>query len=212
MRMFTGSSILKHYARYGADYLAHWGYIGEPTSDNRSKINSAVKLGLPWCLDNGAFKAFDEPAFMRMLTHHQGLPGCVFVVAPDVVGDAEQTLIQFDQWQRIIHEMGYPVALAAQDGLENYPIPWDCFECLFIGGSTTWKLSLAAAGLVAQAKARGKHVHMGRVNGNRRIRYAQSIGCDSADGTGYSIDPSRIGEAMPALKSEQLTLWSFNTC
>jgi len=32
-----------------------------------------------------------------------------------------------------------------------------------------WKLSAAAAGLVAEANDRGKWTHMGRVNGLRRI-------------------------------------------
>ena len=36
---------------------------------------------------------------------------------------------------------------------------------------------------MAEAKRRRKWVHMGRVNSERRIRYAASIGCDSIDGT-----------------------------
>jgi hypothetical protein len=32
-------------------------------------------------------------------------------------------------------------------------------------------------------KRAGKWVHMGRVNTDRRIRYAAAIGCDSIDGT-----------------------------
>jgi hypothetical protein len=34
-------------------------------------------------------------------------------------------------------------------------------------------------------KERGKHVHMGRVNTLRRLRYAEAIGVDSVDGTGW---------------------------
>jgi hypothetical protein len=56
-------------------------------------------------------------------------------------------------------------------------------DALFIGASTEWKLGPSAEALVAQAKDRGKWVHMGRVNSHRRIRYAASIGCDSVDGT-----------------------------
>jgi hypothetical protein len=49
--------------------------------------------------------------------------------------------------------------------------------------STAFKLGDAAARVAAEAKARGKWVHMGRVNTAQRIAYARSIGCDSIDGT-----------------------------
>jgi hypothetical protein len=39
------------------------------------------------------------------------------------------------------------------------------------------------------AKAHGKHVHMGRVNSERRFKYAASIGCDSCDGTFLTYGP-----------------------
>jgi hypothetical protein len=48
---------------------------------------------------------------------------------------------------------------------------------------TEWKLGAWAALLTTLAKARGKYVHMGRVNSLKRYRYAVSIGCDSVDGT-----------------------------
>jgi hypothetical protein len=60
---------------------------------------------------------------------------------------------------------------------------WPRIDALFVGGSTQWKLGPSAEALVAEAKARGKWVHMSRVNSARRIRYAASIGCDSIDGT-----------------------------
>ena len=41
----------------------------------------------------------------------------------------------------------------------------------------------------AEAKRRGKQVHMGRVNSARRYRYAEAIGCDSADGTYIAFGP-----------------------
>lgn len=52
-----------------------------------------------------------------------------------------------------------------------------------------WKLSPVAAGLVREAKARSKWVHMGRVNSRRRWSYAEYIGCDSADGTFLAFGP-----------------------
>ncbi len=67
--------------------------------------------------------------------------------------------------------------------------PWDDFDALFVGGSTEWKLSGSARELVREARARGKSTHMGRVNSLRRLRYAESIGCDSADGTYLIFGP-----------------------
>jgi hypothetical protein len=69
-------------------------------------------------------------------------------------------------------------------------VPWDEFDVLFLGGSTEWKLGEAAAALTAEAKSRGKHVHMGRVNSRKRYRYARSIGCDSVDGTYLVFGPT----------------------
>lgn len=56
---------------------------------------------------------------------------------------------------------------------------------------TEWKLGPACAELVAEAKAKGKWVHMGRVNSLKRLTYADSIGCDSADGTYVGFAPRK---------------------
>lgn len=68
-------------------------------------------------------------------------------------------------------------------------MPWHTFDVLFIGGSTEWKLGPGARALVAEAKRRGKWVHMGRVNSGRRWSYAEHIGCDSVDGTFLAFGP-----------------------
>ena len=47
-------------------------------------------------------------------------------------------------------------------------------------------MSQAALALVREAQARGKHVHFGRVNGLRRLQYANSIGCDTVDGSKWA--------------------------
>jgi hypothetical protein len=77
----------------------------------------------------------------------------------------------------------------AQDGLESLPVPWGDFDALFIGGTTGWKLGPHAREIAAEAKRRGKWVHMGRVNSERRCRYAAAIGCDSVDGTKLVFGP-----------------------
>lgn len=92
-------------------------------------------------------------------------------------------------------------------------LPWDDFDVIFLGGGQSrkylsktnrvsvktckcpkqckhartwmgeWKLTPGAARLVKAARARGKDVHMGRVNSMKRLRAAQDMGCTSADGT-----------------------------
>jgi hypothetical protein len=148
--------------------------------------------GVRWCADNGVFgKGYPGDAKWWAWLEASAVDAatCVFAVAPDVVADAAATLVRSAPWLARIRGLGYPVALAAQDGLEHLTVPWDEFDVLFIGGSTEWKLGAAARALVAEAKARGKHVHMGRVNSERRLRYALHIGCDSADGTYIAFGP-----------------------
>jgi hypothetical protein len=67
-------------------------------------------------------------------------------------------------------------------------VPWE-MGALFIGGSTVYKESAAAASLCAMAKARGVWVHWGRVNGRRRYALAVKAGADSIDGSGFSMFP-----------------------
>lgn len=140
-----------------------------------------------WACDNGAFSGFDEKAFVDMLERAAATGGCKWVAAPDVVGDAVETLELFTAWHHDITEgYGLPIALVAQDGLTFRHVPWGLLDCLFVGGTTEWKLGVEARLLVREAKARGKLVHMGRVNSHRRLRLAKSWGVDSVDGSGYS--------------------------
>lgn len=144
--------------------------------------------GLTWAADNDCFKGLDPRAYVRMLDAVVDTPGrCLFVAVPDVVADAHATAALFEVWWRALARRGLPAALVAQDGIEDLQrwlsMAWPRVDALFIGGSTAWKLGASAEALVAEAKRRGKWVHMGRVNSDRRIRYAASIGCDSIDGT-----------------------------
>lgn len=144
---------------------------------------------MPWACDNAAFSGFDEAAFGRMLDRVAGQAGCLWVAAPDVVGDADATLDLFRAWEPRIRGHRLRVALVAQDGLEGRRVPWSRVDALFLGGSTAWKEGDAARTLARRAAARGKLVHMGRVNSLRRIRLAAAFGCDSIDGSGFSMFP-----------------------
>jgi hypothetical protein len=163
------------------------GYIDTPKQGNFRPER------VTWCADNGCFgKGFKEDHWWAWLQDNAPFAStCRFATAPDVVGDAAATLERSRPWLARIRQLGYKVAFVAQDGLEDLEVPWDEFDALFIGGSTEWKLGEAAAQLVAEAKARGKWVHMGRVNSRKRLRYAASIGCDSTDGTYLTFGPDK---------------------
>ena len=145
----------------------------------------------PFAADNGAFAGFDEPAFLRLLGRLEGTSP-LFVVAPDVVADARKTLDLFDRWEPVLHARGLPVAFVAQDGQEWFAAPLDRCECLFIGGSTEYKLGKHARWLANKARGNGLLVHMGRVNSMRRLDYAIGIGCTSVDGTGPTRFPQKL--------------------
>lgn len=162
------------------------GFIDTPMQGNRRPD------GVVWSADNGCFgKGYpgDDAWFAWLVSNSYAAESCVFAVAPDVVGDAKATLARSAPWLPRIRELGYTAAFVAQDGLEHLPVPWDEFDVLFIGGSTEWKLGAAVRRIVREAKRRGKHIHMGRVNSLKRLRYAESIGCDSVDGTYLTFGP-----------------------
>lgn len=151
------------------------------------RARDTAEAGIPWAADNGCYQGLDERRYRKMLSAIEGLPGCLFVTVPDVVGDARATLRLFRQWVDEVALLGQPVALVAQDGLKDADVPWGEIDALFVGGSTEFKEGSRAADLVAEAKDRGLHVHMGRVNGRRRLNYARLIGCDTVDGSGFSM-------------------------
>jgi hypothetical protein len=172
------------------------GYIDTPAQGNKRPG------GVVWCADNGAYSdKFDEAKWWDFLTSNaHDASTCLFAVAPDVVGDAEATIARSLPWLPKIRALGYPVAFVAQDGLICWrgelftdgfksSVPWDAFDALFIGGTTDWKLGAHARVIAAEAKRRGKWVHMGRVNSERRFEYARAIGCGSADGTFLTFGP-----------------------
>lgn len=147
--------------------------------------------GMPWAADNDCFNGgLDRPGFEKMLDAVGACPSPpLFVTAPDVVADAAATLDLFELWEPLLRERGLPVALVAQDGLEEPP--WERIDALFIGGSTDWKLGADAAQLLREAKARGLHVHVGRINSMKRAWRFSSLGADSMDGSGFSRWPAR---------------------
>lgn len=181
------------------------GYLDTPAQRNQRPP------GLTWAADNGCYgKGYpgDSAWFSWLERNVSDAPSCLFAVAPDVVADARATWARSEPWLSRIRSLGYPAAIVAQDGLEEMPIDWPRFDVLFVGGSTSWKLGADARRIVSQAKEAGKRVHMGRVNSQRRFRYALALGCDSVDGTYLTYGPDRLLPDVLAWSrlSEQPTL------
>lgn len=164
------------------------GLIDTPRQGNRRPP------GVLWCADNGCFSERWEPAeWWRFLEANAAdAATCLFATAPDVVGDAVATEERAKPWLARIRDLGYPVAYVAQNGMEfsSWDL-WDEIDCLFIGGTTAWKLGPEACNLAAVASSMGKWIHVGRVNSERRFRYAQAIRADSCDGTYLTYGPSK---------------------
>ena len=155
-----------------------------------------------WGGDNGCYTNPDLNlesylAWLRNLSEFRET--CLFATAPDIVGNAKETWARSKDVLPEIRALGYPAALVAQDGIEDEPIDWAAFDCLFIGGSTEWKLSTNTHWLCREAIKQGKWVHMGRCNSMRRMLHARFNGCNSCDGTQLAFAPDR--------RLEQLEKW-----
>lgn len=156
--------------------------------------NNALPTAGDWAGDNDCFKGLNGPAYLRFLAkiaEHPHKPQ--WVTCPDVVADAEGTERLFMVWHRVMLDLGIPIALVLQDGLEKrkwralLPSIWDKIAAVFVGGTTGFKMSDTAAAICRDAKDRGKRVHVGRVNTRRRIDYFAHLGCvDSIDGSSFS--------------------------
>lgn len=158
---------------------------------NTPNVGNTLRPSWTWGADNGCFSdQWDESRWWSFLVRHMpAVDRCVFAVAPDVYADADATTRLFAVWSDRIRSLGYPVAYVGQDGLSPSMVPWDGIDVWFTGGSTAWKLSADAQRFAADARFRGKHAHMGRVNTLRRLRFAAAHEYDSVDGTCLARGP-----------------------
>lgn len=157
---------------------------------------SRNRIVLPrWAADNAAFSKFNAAAYIAMLERiATASTRPIFVTVPDVVGDAAATLQLWWKWMRILRPLKLPLAFVLQDGVDLVGAPLGDRACaaVFIGGTTSFKVGPVARAFVEKAKAKGLWVHMGRVNTVRRLMYAQQIGCDSVDGSGFARFPNEM--------------------
>jgi hypothetical protein len=161
--------------------------LGCPVAQLLTPLTRFARKSATFAIDNGAFAGFDPKKFLSLLAREEeARQGCLFVAVPDVVANARRTLELFETWRYKLQH--WPLALVMQDGQEDLEIPWSAVAAIFIGGSTAWKMSKAAADCVRAAKALpdSKWVHAGRVNTPGRFEYFEALGADSIDGTGLS--------------------------
>lgn len=154
-------------------------------------IRNRLVDGQAWAADNGRYSSpssYTDAAYLAWLATMPA-ESCLFATAPDTFGDAEATLRDSLPVLPLIRELGYRAALVAQPTMTVEQTPWDAFDVLFVGGPDSWQHSEDAVALIREAKRRGLWVHMGRVNGLRRMRYAHALGVDSVDGTFLAFGP-----------------------
>jgi hypothetical protein len=169
-------------------FRPHLGFMVTPNTGN--SIKRICTWGIPWCADNAAFKLdrFDQGRYLAMCRKIQAAPTPpVFVTVPDQVGNHECTSYLFDKWVRYLDALGFdlPWAFVLQNGIEGSDdVPWDQIAAVFIGGDDDFKEDAAVTlDIIPEARRRGKWVHMGRVNGRRRLRLALLADVDSVDGS-----------------------------
>jgi hypothetical protein len=164
----------------------------------RSMVRDIPTFGL-WAADNGCFSKkvpFNEEKWLAFL---EAAPreNCLFATAPDVVGDARATWARSEPWLEELRRRGYPAALVLQNGQEELGVPWDACDAIFIGGDDEWKCSAYVVEIIAEARARGHHTHVGRVNTKGRLRWAAlNAGADTVDGTKLAFGEQKN---LPAL-------------
>lgn len=136
-------------------------------------------------VDNGALNRFNHRGFRSLLEREDAnASDCLFVTCPDILGNGRRTLEIWRYRHRFARH--WPMALVAQDGIEDLDIPWGEMSALFIGGCDPWKDSLTVVDLVKTAKILGLHVHVGRVNTAKRFKKFHEIGADTCDGSGVA--------------------------
>lgn len=160
---------------------------------NQPNVAHRPVPGAIWAADNGCFsdtRPFDADRWLAWLDR-QPRTDCLFAVVPDVVGDHEATVERWALYADTVRGLGFRPAFVLQDGCTPDEIPADT-DCVFVGGSTDWKLSPASVACMRAAKARGCWVHVGRVNSLRRLRWCADLGVvDSVDGTFLAFGPDR---------------------
>lgn len=162
--------------------------------------------GVAFALDNDAFKAFrdktayDFDAWFRFLDKvSKSEIEPMWALVPDVVANREETLEQWHKYSPSIKARGWHTALAVQDGMDELDVLPLLPDVVFVGGTTEWKWKTAHLWCKEMSR-----VHVGRVNGKKRLWHCQNIGAESCDGSGWFMGTTCGREAR------QLEAWLEN--
>jgi hypothetical protein len=190
----------------------HLGRFTQPRSKN--DLADLATCGSWWAADNDALQGLDVDAYLTMIDQIARLDRArlLFVTAPDaaemlpdhtVRSSWEGTVWLWRSWRKALTARALPLAVVLQDGATADSVPWDELSAVFVGGSDAWKDGPQAAGLALEARRRGKLVHVGRCNTQRRERLWWPL-CDSFDGTQYSRWPdTHIPACLARLSTRQ---------
>ena len=176
----------------GAPYAPclRWQYGGlMMTQFDRRAIDLS---GITWAADNGCYTAgmhFDPIRWLAFLRRWQGQGTCLFAVAPDVPFDMAATWARSQSYLPDIRALGYPAALAIQNGVEDMRLEWNAFDAVFIAGDKAFKTSEIAYAIIQEARVRGKHAHIARRNSLKALQEAYDMGADTVDGTFLKYGP-----------------------
>lgn len=145
------------------------------------RIGALVPLGLD--RPTGPSGRSRWPAAPPLPRWHDNL---LFVCVPDTPFDAAATARRWSEWAPLMSHL--PLALCVQDGATTTGVPWEWpnLRCLFMAGSTEFKLSAQMADICREGKRRGLWIHAGRVNTSSRIQHMIGLGfVDSIDGSSF---------------------------
>lgn len=131
-----------------------------------------VKRGDAWAGDNSCFTDnWTKDGFLSWLELMQPYAEtCLFIVAPDVLGNWEATWTNWQSWFTRIKQFDFPVAYVGQDGQPQDQMPWKEMDTYFVGGTDQWKDKAVSLALVTLCRQKGIPVHLGRANSTPRLR------------------------------------------
>lgn len=139
---------------------------------------------LPYALDNGRFgcwahgNTWDESEYLLLLEKAEASGQTpTWIVVPDVVGDRDGTLREWDIWAPRLAR--FQLAMAVQDGMTAADVPAEA-SVVFVGGTTWWKRRTLHSWC-----DQFKRVHVGRINTEKWLWVCHEAGVESCDGTGW---------------------------
>ena len=157
----------------------------------------------PYALDNGAFSCWDmktndfdydkwakvEPQWKALVYWSKtATQQPRWAIAPDIPGNAEQTILRWTRYAGYLVSNGIVPAVAVQDGMiaKDVKLLTPQPEVICVGGTTEWKWET-----VEMWKRHFTRVHVLRVNSPDRLHYLEQLGIESCDGTGWNRGDSR---------------------